>query len=63
VQGFNASLTCTAATTEMIGMMTPAVSHVGAEAAGGCSSKMQRRQGDVCGRTVIVTPCAPTAAP
>jgi hypothetical protein len=40
----------------MIGMMTPAVSHVSALAAGGVSSKMQRRQGLACGRTVIVTP-------
>src|SRR6266496_369169 len=41
---FKASLTCTAATTLMIGIITPAVSQVGALAAGGGSSKTHRKQ-------------------
>ncbi|GAC1395775.1 MAG: hypothetical protein NVSMB56_10050 [Pyrinomonadaceae bacterium] len=41
---------------EIIGMMTPAVSQVGALPAGGISSKTQRRHGVTRGRTVIVTP-------
>src|ERR1041385_2736262 len=44
VSSLNASATCTAETTLMIGMMTPAVSHVGALAAGGASSNTQRKQ-------------------
>src|SRR6266481_10074038 len=63
VSNFSASVTCTAATTLIMGMITPAVSHVGALAAGGASSKTQRRQGVSLGRIVIVTPYDPTAAP
>jgi FAD/FMN-containing dehydrogenase len=46
-----------------MGMMTPAVSHVGAVAAGGASGKMQRKHGVMLGLIVIVTPYDPTAAP
>src|SRR5437660_7100861 len=63
VSNFKASLTCTAATTLMIGIITPAVSQVGALAAGGASSKTHRRHGVRCGRMVIDTPYDPTAAP
>ena len=40
----------------MMGMMTPAVSHVGAEPAAGSSVKTQRRHGVTPGLTVKVTP-------
>src|ERR1044072_8045677 len=63
VRSFSASLTCTAATTLMMGMITPLVSQVGALAAGGASGKIHRKHGVACGRTVIVTPYDPTAAP
>jgi hypothetical protein len=58
-----ASETCTAETILMIGMITPAVSQVGALAAGGASSNTQRKHAVRCGRIVIVTPYEPTAAP
>jgi hypothetical protein len=47
----------------MTGIITPAVSQVGDEPAGGASRKTQRRHGVARGRTVIVTPYEPTAAP
>src|SRR6185369_12133409 len=63
VRSFKASAVWTAATTFMIGIITPAVSQVGALAAAGASGKMQRRHGVWPGRIAILTPYDPTAAP
>src|ERR1043165_191847 len=63
VSSLSASVTWAAETMLMIGMITPAVSQVGALAEGGASSNTQRKQGVWCGRIVIVTPYEPTAAP
>ena len=63
VSSLRVSVTCTADMTLTIGMITPAVSQVGALAGAGISSKMQRRHSDWCGRMVIETPYEPMTAP
>ncbi len=53
---FNASATCVAETVAIIGIITPAVSHVGDEPASGISSNMHRKHGVLPGMIVIVVP-------